>query len=470
MSGFFVFVLTLLTLFVSKYPEFCTQSVQMGFFDGLSRAFGFQTAKAVETPEKRMLQGNAVDELLLSRIFQYPNNTKQAISADSVLSLSTVWRAVNIISDSIASLPVNVMEMRADGSRSIAMRHPVQRQMAFQPSINYTKYNFFQTIVSHALLFGNGYVEINRERVTGYPKNYTILAPDRVTVKERNGVIYYEYTEKMPDATNGMQASVREIRAGNMVHINGLSWNGVTGLQVMRMLADNFGLALANQQYLNKFFSEGATISGVLRHPGRLTADAIKRLRDSWTGTYGGSTNSGKVAIVEEGMEYQAIGLSPQQAGAADTKKLTISDIARIFGVPQFLLEDLDRATFSNIEHLSLLFRQHTIRPWCKRIEAELNTKLFPADEQVAYQVVFDIDDLAMSDLDSRSKWVESMMKWGILNRDEVRKKEGYNPIADGTGQDYYIPMNMTNPAAPAPAGGQLDMFDEPTPSANAVQ
>jgi HK97 family phage portal protein len=275
--------------------------------------------------------------------------------------------------------------------------------------------------------------------------------------------VYYEYTEVPTDPASGVtQPVVREIRAGNMVHINGISWNGINGLNVIKFLADNFGLALANQQYLVKFFSEGATISGLLKHPGRLTPDAIKRLQASWQGTYAGSGNSGKVAIVEEGMDYQQVGLSPQQAGAADTKKLTISDIARIFGVPQFLLEDLDRATFSNIEHLSLLFRQHTIRPWCKRIESELNTKLFPVDEQVVFQVFFDIDDLAMSDLDSRSKWVESMMKWGILNRDEVRKKEGYNPIADGSGTAYYIPMNMADPTAPQPQPGQqLDAFNQ---------
>ena len=427
----------------------------MGIFSNIAALFTVQGNKAPKTgntanpnTDKRMLQGNAVDELIMSRLFSVPNKAKQAVSADTVLSLSTVWRAVNIIADSIASLPVNVMQQLPDGGKTIAYQHPVQRQISFQPSQIYTKYNFFHTLVTHALLYGNAYAEINRERATGYPKNYTILQPDRVTVKERNGVVFYEVLQAPADPANGqLKPETREVRASNMVHINGISWNGITGLQVIRMLADNFGLALANQEYLTKFFSDGATIAGVLKHPGRLTNDAMQRLRQSWEGTYGGSSNFGKVAIVEEGMDYQQVGLSPQQAGATDTKKLTISDIARIFGVPQFLLEDLDRATFSNIEHLSLLFRQHTLRPWCKRIEGELNTKLFPYDEQMRFMCVFDIDDLSMSDLNSRSQWVESMMKWGILNRDEVRAKEGYNPITDGTGQEYYVPMNMTNPA-----------------------
>ena len=425
----------------------------MAFYDGILRFFGAKRAENQSNlqaiAENRALSGAAVDDLLLSRIFTVPNKTGQTINADTVLGLSSVWRAINVIANAVASLPVSVVQVSPDGRKKTkAYTHSVHRQVSFQPSVLYTKYDFFQTLVTHALLYGNAYVELTRERVTGYPKTYTILPPERVTMKVKDtGTIYYEVIQD----TTTPGARPYEVRPANMVHIKGLSWNGMTGLQVIRMLADNFGLALANQEYLSKFFSEGATLAGVLKHPGRLNGDAMARLRQSWEHSYSGSKNAAKVAILEEGMDYIAIGLSPQQAGAADTKKLTISDIARIFGVPQFMLEDLDRATFSNIEHLSLLFITHTVRPWCKRIENELNIKLFPADEQITFQVEFDIDDIRMSDLDSRSKWVESMMKWGILNRDEVREREGYNPIEDGTGTDYFVPMNMINPADPQP-------------------
>lgn len=439
----------------------------MAIYDGFLRFFGVRTpekaAKQAGIAEQRLLSGAAVDELLLSRIFTVPNKTGQTINADTVLGLSTVWRAISVIANGVASLPVHVVQIENTDTgvkKTRALRHPVYRQVSFQPSVLYTKYDFFQTLITHALLYGNAYVELTRERVTGYPKTYTILPPERVTLKAKEtGTLYYEVVQD----TTMPGARPYEVRPANMVHIKGLSWNGMTGLQVIRMLADNFGLALANQEYLTKFFSEGATLAGILKHPGRLTTDAMGRLRASWENSYSGSKNAAKVAILEEGMDYAAIGLSPQQAGAADTKKLTISDIARIFGVPQFMLEDLDRATFNNIEHLSLLFITHTIRPWCKRIENELNIKLFPTDEQVIFQVEFDISDLQMSDLDSRSKWVESMMKWGILNRDEVREREGYNPIGDGTGQEYYVPMNMMNPAEPPQPEGtpQTDTNNE---------
>lgn len=422
----------------------------MGFWDSFKSIFIVPAPEQTPEPEKRMLEGAAVDDLIFQRLFTVPNNAGQTVNADTVLGLSTVWRAVNIIADSVASLPCNVVRMRQDGQKDIDQRHPIYRQLAFSPAPMYTAYNFFGTLVTHALLYGNAYAEIRRQRVTGYPRDYIILSPDHVTLRRRaNGSMYYDVQDGAGNAW--------EVNPRNMIHVNGLSWNGVNGLQVIRLLADNFGLALANQEYLTKFFSDGATIAGVLKHPGRINGEALARLRQSWERSYSGSKNAAKVAILEEGMDYAAIGLSPQQAGAADTKKLTVSDIARIFGVPQFLLEDLDRATFNNIEHLSLLFMKHTIRPWCKRIEAELNIKLFPEDEQMVYRVEFDISDLEMSDLESRSKWVESMMKWGILNRDEVRRKEGYNDIEDGTGKAYYVPMNMTDPAEITPGEQNTD-------------
>lgn len=379
------------------------------------------------------------------------SSTGQSVDVDAVLGLSAVWRALNILSDSIASLPVEVTRKTAPETTEIALRHPVTRVLTVNPSPLFTPYTLMHTMVTHAALFGNAYAIIKRERVTRYPKQIIVVEPHRVEpVVMPNDTLVY----KVRDIS-------KTFKSEDVIHFGGLSWNGIAGVNVLEHLADNFGLALANQEYLAKFFADGATIAGVIKHPGRLDDQSLVRLRTSWERQYGGSANSGKTAILEQGMDYQPIGLSPQQAAAAETKKLTIADISRIFGVPQFLLEDLDRATFNNIEHLSLLFLKHTVRPWCKRIEAELNRKLFPDDEQGEYAVRFDLDDLLLVDFESRSKWVETMMKWGILNRDEVRAREKYNPIADGTGQTYYVPMNMQDPANPQPINNAQNGTEE---------
>lgn len=384
------------------------------------------------------MAGTSVDQLI-DLFLSKPNKTGQDVRVETVLGLSAVFRALNILSDSIASLPINVKQLQPDGDKTIATRHAVHILLNGEPHPAYTTYTLFHTLVSHAALYGNAYAVITRQRVTKYPTKISVIEPHRVepVMMENDRLVY-----KIHDVS-------RTFHSTDVIHFGGLSWNGLAGVNVLEILRDNFGLALANQEYLAKFFADGATIAGVIKHPGRLTDDAMRRLRNSWESRYGGSANSGKTAILEEGMEYDAIGLSPQQAAAAETKKLTIADISRIFGVPQFLLEDLDRATFNNIEHLSLLFIKHTVRPWCKRIEAELNRKLFPRDEQGEYKVVFDLDDLLMSDLDNRSAYIDNMMKWGILNRDEVRQREGYNKIEDGSGEAYYVPMNMVDPTKP---------------------
>lgn len=413
----------------------------MSTWSKIVRLFVKEVDETADSSEKRgfMQMAGATVDSIIDFFGTTRSSTGQNVDVQSVMGLSAVWRALNILSDSIASLPVEVVRKTQQNTVEAAIKHPVNRLLTVNPSPLFTPYTMMQTLVTHAALVGNGYAYIHRERVTRYPKKISIIEPHRVSIHvlENDKVVY---------KVDGID---RTIKPDDMIHFGGLSWNGLAGINVLEQLADNFGLALANQEYLAKFFADGATIAGVIKHPGRLDDQSMIRLRRSWEAQYGGSKNSGKTAILEQGMDYQAIGLSPQQAAATETKKISISDVSRIFGVPQFLLEDLDRATFNNIEHLSLLFLKHTIRPWCKRIESELNRKLFPTDEQGEYMVRFDLDDLHMVDLDSRGKYVETMMKWGILNRDEIRERENYNPIADGTGQKYFVPMNMQDPANP---------------------
>lgn len=391
-----------------------------------------------ESSEKRGIFqqiGSSVEDII-NFFNASKSKTGQTVDVRSVLGLSTVWRALNILGDSIAGLPRSVVRKTGANITEVAYRHPVTRIINVSPSPLFTPYTWLKTMVVHAALYGNAYAVIKRERVTKYPKEILPVEPHRVTghIVGNDQIIYK------------IDGSDKTYKPQDIIHFGGLSWTGLAGLNVMDHLSDAFGLALANQEYLAKFFADGATIAGVIKHPGRLDDSQLLRLRRSWEGQYGGSGNSGKTAILEQGMDYEAIGLSPQQAAAGETKRLTVADISRIFGVPQFMLEDLDRATFNNIEHLSLLFIKHTIKPWCKNIEAELNRKLFPEDEQGEYMIHFDIDDLYMTDLDSRGKYIETMMKWGILNRDEIRARENYNPIADGSGQAYFVPMNMTDP------------------------
>ncbi|MBK6905549.1 MAG: phage portal protein [Saprospirales bacterium] len=183
--------------------------------------------------------------------------------------------------------------------------------------------------------------------------------------------------------------------------------------------------------------------------------------------------NAGKTAILEQGAKYTRIGATPMEAGYTETKKSLVSDIARITGVPQFLLEDLDRATFNNIEELSKLFRDlHAETALCFNIAAELAWKLLPENEKANHEIRFDFSEILGADVESQSKLIDSLMKWGVANRDEVRRTQGMPPIEDGSGKAYYIPLNMVDPTkepeeiqTPAPAQNATDGNEEDTPA-----
>jgi HK97 family phage portal protein len=177
----------------------------------------------------------------------------------------------------------------------------------------------------------------------------------------------------------------------------------------------------------------------------------------SWRQAYEGSQNAGRTAILEEGMDYTPITLKPSDASFIETKRTVVADIARIFGVPQFLLEDMERATFNNIEHLSQQFLTLTIRPWCKRLEAEINRKLFTRNEKGRFYAFLDFDDLLVADLTSRANYARTLFNVGALSPNDIRKMSGYNPIEGG--DNHYVQVNMADiNAMPDPnRAGQVD-------------
>lgn len=377
----------------------------------------------------------------------------QPVTNQIAVSITGFWRALNILTGVVASLPFDVYRVTQDSAKR-QYRHPLAKILRRSPNEINSKFDFFQTLVLHLLTSGNAYAKIVRNPATGLATRLYLIAPDRVrlTQNARNQYIYI---------VTGEDGSETRHAADKILHVSGLSWDAVTGINLVDTFKTVFGTALYNQDFLANFYKNGAAVSGVVTVPQSLTDDAYKRLSSSWQSRYGGAGNVGKTAILEQGATYNRTGLSPAEAGVGDAKKVTTADIARITGVPQFLLEDLDRATFNNIEHLGLLFVTYTILPLCQNIEAELSRKLLPEADQMNYEIRSDLHSLLRADTENRAKLIESMMKWGIINRDEARAIEGLNPIADGSGQAYYVPMNMIDPTKPMPEPA------EPEPAQN---
>jgi len=366
------------------------------------------------------------------------NRIGAMVNEESALSITAFWRAVQIIAGVVASLPFEVYRVE-DDSAERQTRHPIARIIGRSPSEVHTKFDFVQTMILHLYTFGNFYARIDRQPNTGAPVRLVILDPTRMKVETNSrGNVVYVYTTK--------EGATNRALSDRMLHVSGLAWDALNGINIVETFKRVLGTGLDNQNYIASFFANGASLSGVVTVPQKLDGPAYERLRTSWNNSYSGANKAGSTAILEQGATYQKVGLSPAEAGSAEAKKIVISDIARITGVPQFLLEDLDRATFNNIEELGQLFVTYTILPLCRNIESEFSRKLLSEREQDTHEIRLDLTSLLRADTEARSKLIDSMMKWGIINRDEARKIEGMNPIDDGSGQAYYIPLNMIDP------------------------
>lgn len=398
----------------------------MGLLDTIKGLFVIsdETRANINSPNVPLTPAN------ISTAFSGVGSAGVAVTKDSALSLSEIWRALKVLGETLASVPIQVYEKQANGSKKFLPDHPVSLILTIEPNVQCTPFTFIETMVMHAALMGNAYASIEYNRRNAYPKALHILDPQNVDVFVGNGRLFYK------DLVSGKTYDHDEI-----IHIQNTSWNGMAGLNILVVHRDNISLALANRNYGANFYKNGARLGGILEHPGSLSKEASQRLRESWAIMYEGSDKAGKTAVLEEGMKYTALGLKPSDASFSETKRLVVADMARIFGVPQFILEDLDRATFNNIEHLSWLFLSNTIRPWCRRIEAEFNRKLFPKAERGRVVAFFDFDDLLMADLKSRAEYLRTLFNMGAISPNEARKSAGYNPFGDGDG--HYLQNNM---------------------------
>ena len=278
------------------------------------------------------------------------------------MQMTAVYGCVRILSEAIASLPLQLYKYTDTGGKERAADHPLYFLLHDEPNTEMTSFVFRETLMTHLLLWGNAYAQIIRngkgEIVGLYP-----LMPDRMDVdRDDKGRLYYEYTRGSDDArTTRPKDMVVRLSPYEVLHIPGLGFDGLVGYSPIAMAKNAIGLAIATEEYGSKFFANGAAPSGVLEHPGMLKDPA--KVRDSWTQTFGGSHNANKVAVLEEGMKYTPISISPNEAQFLETRKFQIDEIARIFRVPPHMIGDLEKSSFNNIEQQSLEFVKYTLDP-----------------------------------------------------------------------------------------------------------
>ena len=360
----------------------------------------------------------------------------KSVNERSAMQMTAVYACVRILSESIAGLPLHMYRYEEDGSKTKAVEHPLYHLLHDEPNPEMTSFIFRETLMSHLLLWGNAYAQIIRngkgDIIALYP-----LMPNRMKVeRDTKGQLYYEYQTMKEDAPT-MKGAVYQLDPSEVLHVPGLGFDGLVGYSPIAMAKNAIGLAIAAEEYGSKFYANGAAPSGVLEHPNVLKDPA--KVRDSWNAAFGGSSNSHRVAVLEEGMKYTPISISPNEAQFLETRKFQINEIARIFRVPPHMVGDLEKSSFSNIEQQSLEFVKYTLNPWVCRWEQALQRALLSDDEKGKYFFRFNVEGLLRGDYQSRMNGYATARQNGWMSANDIRELENLDRIPAELGGDLYL-------------------------------
>lgn len=389
------------------------------------------------------------------------------VNERSAMQMTAVYACVRILSEAIAGLPLHMYRYKDDGGKEKAFDHNLYHLLHDEPNPEMTSFVFRETLMTHLLLWGNAYAQIIRngkgEVIALYP-----LMPNRMEVnRDSNGMLYYVYQKSSDDAPT-MEGSSVILSPSEVLHVPGLGFDGLVGYSPIAMAKNAIGLSMAAEEYGAKFYANGAAPSGVLEHPGVLKDPA--KVRDSWNAAFGGSSNSHKVAVLEEGLKYTPISISPNEAQFLETRKFQIDEIARIFRVPPHMVGDLEKSSFSNIEQQSLEFVKYTLDPWVVRWEQSLSRALLSETEKKSYFFKFNLEGLLRGDYQSRMQGYSIGIQNGFMCPNDVRELENLDLIPDELGGNKYMVngnmVDLKNVGA-AYTGNQSKVEEKPPEETN---
>jgi HK97 family phage portal protein len=359
------------------------------------------------------------------------------VNEHTAMQMTAVYSCVRILSETLAGLPLHVYRYNDSGGKEKYLKHPLYKLLHDEPNPEMTSFAFRETLMSHLLLWGNAYAQIIRnargEVIALYP-----LMPNKMTVdRDSKGRLFYLYSRTSDDAPTLGDDSQVYLAPSEVLHIPGLGFDGLIGYSPIAMAKNAVGLAIATEEYGAKFFANGAAPGGVLEHPG--TIKDPQKVKESWNSAYQGSQNAHRVAVLEEGMKYQPIGISPEQAQFLETRKFQINEIARIFRVPPHMLADLEKSSFSNIEQQSLEFVKYTLDPWVVRWEQSMCRALLMESEKPIVFIKFNVDGLLRGDYVSRMSGYATARQNGWMSANDIRELENLDRIPAEFGGDLYL-------------------------------
>lgn len=351
-----------------------------------------------------------------------------AVNPNTALTFSTVFACVRVIAESIATLPLFVY--KRDGNNKIkAINHPLYSLLHDAPNNECTSVSFIESLITQILLVGNGFVEIVRDNFN-IVKELHLIDSNKIRIfRDTNNTILFEYN------SDGVLITLSK---SQVMHIAGLGWNGIIGLSPISMMRKQITTGLHQDNFALDFFSNGVKKVPIISHPSRLNQDAKKNLKESFREAW-----EKGIVVLEEGMKIDPITMNLSDAQFLESRRFSVEEICRIFRVPPHLIGDLSRSTNNNIEHQSIEFVTHTIRPWCVRIEKALNSYLLNHLEKKKYYIEFNLDGLLRGDTLTRQQANQIKLNNGVLTRNEWRRQENLNEVEDEYGDDYFCSQQI---------------------------
>lgn len=359
------------------------------------------------------------------------------INGDAMLRIAAVFDSVRMISEDIAKLPIDLKERTGKNTtRTVNQLHPLYYKIAVSPDGEIRAKTFWETMIAHANVWGNGYAIIDTVSANGFTNSLTLVHPRNIIPHKTSGIIWYQYN--VVDEKGSNTGEVRKILSKDMFHLHGVG-DGVVAWPIANFALESMGLTLSVETYQAAFMGNGGHISGILTSDAVIDKEIRSDLVDSFQRKAAGINNSGAIPFLSNGIKYESIDMKFTDAQVLETRQYQIQEVARWFRIPLHKLAVLAQASKNNMEQENLKYAGDTLGPWMTRIEDEIQFKLLPRDSK--FFVRFNRQELTMSDSAARADYNFKMYQMSSITPNEIRESEGMNPYPEG--DEYYTPQNM---------------------------
>ena len=348
-------------------------------------------------------------------------------SSTAAMNLSAVYRCVEVISSSVAQLPITLYDVDAEGYNTRNVEHPVAILLGTEPNEYMTRYNFMKVIVSTMLLKGNAYALIVRDKVSQLPVELQLIPSEQVVIE---GAKYF--------------VNEKAVNSSNLLHFLNYSYDGLNGVSVLQHAKDTITLSTNSEAHASGFFKNGANLSGILTVQGSLSNTQKKDIKESWLSTFDPVTGTPNgIAVLEGNMNYSPISINPSDAQLLETREFNVVDICRFFGVSPVKAFDLSKSSYSTVEATQLAFLTDTLSPLMENIELELERKLLLPSERMKYDIQFDEESLLRVDKISLAEYYNKLFNIGVIEINEIRKKLNLPKLENG--DMNFLQVNMSS-------------------------